>query len=276
MTDAPTTIRIAVDPTNPGQFFACCGLLELADRLWPGAEGWFEPGEFCLRCDGNLPTILKTLVACSPEAIASLGDDLPVKPIIAPLKLVLDGGSDAGKTLILDTWMRIALDKGRATAMGNSPWNFWSGQQTAGGIWTALCAELKRQLPTIPVDQLTNLFVHRVLLSGRFGFDPGAAWDALDAGFSPNAQDLSVASSPAVELLAAVGIQRFRPVMCDGRQSFIYSLWSIPLGPAVAACAAAGAPITPHLIHFQGQVVSRGQYAALGHSTHLAQGDSHG
>ena len=35
-------IRVRVDPTNPGQFFACCGLLELADRLWDGAEGWFE------------------------------------------------------------------------------------------------------------------------------------------------------------------------------------------------------------------------------------------
>jgi hypothetical protein len=32
------TIRIAVGPTNPGQFFACCGLLELADRLWQRAE----------------------------------------------------------------------------------------------------------------------------------------------------------------------------------------------------------------------------------------------
>ena len=27
-------IRVSVDLTNPGQFFACCGLLELADRLW--------------------------------------------------------------------------------------------------------------------------------------------------------------------------------------------------------------------------------------------------
>ncbi len=30
--------RLTWIPTNPGQFFACCGLLELADRLWPGAE----------------------------------------------------------------------------------------------------------------------------------------------------------------------------------------------------------------------------------------------
>ena len=43
MTTTESTIRIVVDPTNPGQYFACCGLLELADRLWPGgAEGWFE------------------------------------------------------------------------------------------------------------------------------------------------------------------------------------------------------------------------------------------
>lgn len=38
-------ICVRVDPTNPGQFFACCGLLELADRLWEGAEGWFSSEE---------------------------------------------------------------------------------------------------------------------------------------------------------------------------------------------------------------------------------------
>jgi len=42
MTVAEAPLRVRVDPTNPGQFFACCGLLELADRAWGGAEGWFE------------------------------------------------------------------------------------------------------------------------------------------------------------------------------------------------------------------------------------------
>jgi len=41
-------IQIPVDLTNPGQFFACCGLLELADRLWPSAEGWFENDIFLI------------------------------------------------------------------------------------------------------------------------------------------------------------------------------------------------------------------------------------
>jgi CRISPR-associated protein Csx14 len=43
-------IRVRLEPTNPGQFFACCGLLELAHRLWGGAEGWFEDQQhhFCM------------------------------------------------------------------------------------------------------------------------------------------------------------------------------------------------------------------------------------
>src|SRR5688572_7628840 len=58
------TIRVPVDPTNPGQFFACCGLLELADRLWPqtndrqAAEGWFADGQFEITCSGTLRELL--------------------------------------------------------------------------------------------------------------------------------------------------------------------------------------------------------------------------
>src|SRR5206468_3380955 len=58
------SITVSVDPTNPGQFFACCGLLELADRLWPGAESWFEKGEFSIACEGALNKVLDALVDC--------------------------------------------------------------------------------------------------------------------------------------------------------------------------------------------------------------------
>lgn len=40
-----STISIPVDVRNPGQFFACCGLLELAERMWGAAECWFEERE---------------------------------------------------------------------------------------------------------------------------------------------------------------------------------------------------------------------------------------
>ena len=49
------SIRIAVDPTNPGQFFACCGLLELADRLWSGMR---QEGDCRSVLKGTVPSLL--------------------------------------------------------------------------------------------------------------------------------------------------------------------------------------------------------------------------
>ena len=111
----------------------------------------------------------------------------------------------------------------------------------------------------------------REFLTGRFGFDPGPAWNALDVGFSPNEQGISVESSPAVELLAAVGIQRFRPKKARTRDAFEYQTWDTPLPPSVAA-AAAGAFCCGRRVRYRGRVVSRGQYAALGYSTIVAGG----
>jgi CRISPR-associated protein Csx14 len=259
------SIRINVDPTNPGQFFACCGLLELADRLWPGAEGWFTDGQFHISCAGNLSTLLAVLLMDPPDQITRLEKGLEVKPLIAPLRFSFNGGST--HDLTLDAWVTIKIEKNEAVAVANPPWNFWSGQQTSFRIWRDLRTALAEQLQTIAPDKFENLFAHRVLLSGRFGFDPGAAWNALDVGFSPNEQGIEVASSAAVELLAAVGIQRFRPGMADGRQSFVYATWSQPLTPSVAAAAASGTIVVPLINRFRGRVVSRGSYAALGHST---------
>src|SRR5207237_7441081 len=80
-------IRVHVDPTNPGQFFACCGLLELADRLWGGAEGWFVGREFCVACGGTLQPLLAALVAAVPEEVTRLDNGLEVKRLLAPLRL---------------------------------------------------------------------------------------------------------------------------------------------------------------------------------------------
>jgi CRISPR-associated protein Csx14 len=125
---------------------------------------------------------------------------------------------------------------------------------------------LTDQMRTLDPASYETLFGHRVLLSGRFGFDPGAAWNALDVGFSPNEQNIKVASSPAVELLAAVGLQRFRPRLSPDRATFTYATWGQPLGPAVAATAAAGIVQIAPSITYLGRVVSRGSYAALGYS----------
>src|SRR5664280_1499555 len=63
------SIRVNVDVTNPGQFFACCGLLELADRLWPDSSmlGAFTPKHFHIFSDSS-ECSLKQIVDCFVNA----------------------------------------------------------------------------------------------------------------------------------------------------------------------------------------------------------------
>jgi CRISPR-associated protein Csx14 len=271
MSNPEPTIRVRVDASNPGQFFACCGLLELADRLWPGAEGWFEGGEFRIACEGTMRLLLAVLVMDPPEEVKLLAEGVSVQPLLAPLRFSFDGGCTTALTL--DAWVRVGIVKGEAVAVANPPWNFWSGQQTPMRIWQPLRLAVASQLASFADGQLRELFRQRAPLGGRFGFDPGPAWNALDVGFSPNEQKLEVGASAAVELLAAVGIQRFRPVMAKDRQSFVYATWESPLAPTVAAAAAAGLVRSGPSRRYRGRVVGRGSYGALGHSTLLRGGD---
>jgi len=97
-------VRIPIDPANPGQFFASCGLLELAGRFWGRAEAWFDDAgrSFCLNTAAEDQAPLSSLVhrlveaemvgALTPELEAELdqlerekrdcrkqGRDLPVE-----------------------------------------------------------------------------------------------------------------------------------------------------------------------------------------------------
>ena len=130
-------------------------------------------------------------------------------------------------------------------------------------IWSSLRYELIPQLERLTSDELVDLFSRRLMQKGRFGFDPGPAWNALDVGFSPNEQGIEVESSPATELLAAVGLQRFRPVMSDNHDRFDYFTWHSPYPPPVAAAAMAGAIRDCRTFRYRTSVTTRGQYAAL-------------
>jgi CRISPR-associated protein Csb3 len=73
------SICVNVNLQNPGQFFACCGLLEIADRLWNGAEGWFEERAFCMAADGTLEELLVRLAMDPPQELTELENGLVVK-----------------------------------------------------------------------------------------------------------------------------------------------------------------------------------------------------
>ena len=276
MNTPKANFQVPVDLTNPGQFFACCGLLELADRLWPGAEGWFRGGQFNLNCAGNLRTLLACMILDPAEQRSFACKTVPVKPIIAPLTITLDG--DANCRLALDFWTKIVVKSGIVQAVAAPPWNMWSGNQKSLQIWLSLRDELRviiagdattQSKPRVD-GELLNLFGQKRPLTGRFGFDSSAAWNAQDVGFSPNDQGMSVESSPATELLAAVGLQRFRPVIGDSVIQYYH--WNIPSSPPVAAAFACGG-IAGSGTGFQFEIVDRGQYSAFGKARPV-KGDS--
>lgn len=95
MNNPEPSIYVTVDPMNPGQFFACCGLLELADRLWKVAEGWFEGGQFCIACEGTLTALLDHLLSVPLEPVDV--SDIYSSPYVWEIHLI--SRSTGGRTI---------------------------------------------------------------------------------------------------------------------------------------------------------------------------------
>jgi CRISPR-associated protein Csx14 len=168
------SLTIDVDVTNPGQFFACCGLLELAHRLLQGdaIEGWFDEGMFCIAAAGSGPDafyrVFEGLLSTQIEEINARGDRTTHRVRLAAFGITLDWWID---------------DRGEKT-----PFKLWAGQQTS----LRIVNDLRDALHGLPEVKPKNLFDAGRALTGRFGVDPRAAWNALDVGFSPNEQEMEV------------------------------------------------------------------------------------
>jgi CRISPR-associated protein Csx14 len=111
--------------------------------------------------------------------------------------------------------------------------------QKAGELRTKGINTLWKEDPGIlaarPFDVLTPM-------GGSFNFDPRGAWTALDAGYSPNDQKHSIAASPVVELLAAIGLEHARPLLEVDREEKLvrYAAWGELLSPLLARAALSG------------------------------------
>lgn len=105
--------------------------------------------------------------------------------------------------------------------------------QTTGDLKTRginqLWAEQRVALIEHPFHLLTPL-------GGSFNLDPRGGWTAIDAGYSPNKQKHPVASSPAVQILAAWGLEHTRPFEFGIRQ-VRYAAWGEMLPPMLARVA---------------------------------------
>lgn len=247
MSNASPSVTINLDPLNPAQFFACCGLFELMARRSATMLAWFEHKPLTPRQAGfslqgvDYSDLSDTLVAlktsiATPISAFSGGE--------APVRLEMNGFG----TIELDWWLKPERTE-------KSDIKLWAGRQTT------LENLVKPMLDALPTAVDVSIFDYRVPMSGRFGLDPRSAWNTLDHGSSPDAQNADVYTYPVAEMLAAIGLQGFRPRQ-QARKGFLYSLWSNPLPLTVARAAAAGALPKAGSYEFKFEVAKRsGSYS---------------
>ncbi len=277
MTRSEPSFSVHVDATNPGQFFACCGLLELAHRRWPGAEGWFDAsnGHFAIivaDSEANLERLVETLKTCEVSGLTT--KERADREALETKKRNLSKGEfpkdeerrrkELGEkarkgalrigdpfSVLLDWWQ---------TADDDATPKTWAGRQEIHKVARAA----QGALPSI--DGATALFDHGCVLrvpeeyrskarDGEksvepFYFDARRFAHSLDAGFSLKAETIA---HPAVELLSLIGLQRFRPGPAPApiKWSFDYWTWSRPLSAPVAAGVAGGAVPMPGRVGYR-------------------------
>ncbi|MEO2092141.1 MAG: type I-U CRISPR-associated protein Cas8c [Gemmataceae bacterium] len=267
-------ITVSVDPTNPGQFFACCGLLELADRLWPGAEGRFSADgrEFKIACGGHsLTELLAELGKAKFES--SLGSE---------------GLKRLGSLKSKDKTKRTAqdwVDLERLDAMWkverihlSAPFDLWldwwwndnSGVK-ALKTWAAKQLVLDIARPMLEVigkmtwtDESPSPCLKAVAKWPGLPFYFDAANNTQntprDNGFAPGTVKSAPNDRPLVELLTFIGLQRFRPDRPENSDLIRYTLWPVPLPPNVAGAAASGKLMIPGSRTFEFRMLYRTEY----------------
>lgn len=225
MTKPEAGITVKVDVTNPGQFFACCGLLELADRLWPGAEGWFEGSKFCIQTKDSLSELWRAII--DAELVALNPDDETASP------------------MRLGTPFNLTLDWWKDEHAGGRKLKVWAGSMRGVRIAQAMKAAIaKVEINDGPFDFAAVVYDPDNLKKKvePFYFDGRRGWNAqpIDIGFSPDSLKMTSAAYPAVEFFCLVGLQRFRPCPTELRRVFDYRTWRTPLSPCLAVAAASG------------------------------------
>lgn len=220
---------IPVDLLNPGQVFACLGLVEAADVLLGDAEGafdWSRPGPvlFHLRAKGEGDPITEVLafldeakaVAVMPEGSdndkdwnkkwgelrpldRSQGYPFPDPQSPATLVCLLEA---EGRAISIDHWGDVTRDNVK----------FWAG--SGGYPGASLARDALELIRGKAVTSREDPFNFGVPQTSSFRLDWRRDYIPLDAGFSLNEHKRYIKAKgfPIVELLAAIGLSHARPV----------------------------------------------------------------
>lgn len=223
------SFSVNVDVVNPGQFFACCGLLELANRLWPGTEGWFDDKSFLMVNDagGTLEDVIGAITTVEFRQSDSADDYSSSIDIPSPFNLRLDWWKDEES--------------------GGKQLKVWAGSMRNVRIAKAM----QHSLGTLNKDDFSSIFSYGTVVLEQdrpdqkvepFYFDSrrGAYAKSIDIGFTPDTLEMMTVAYPATELLCLVGLQRCRPSATDTNRIFEYFTWSVALPCPVLAAATCG------------------------------------
>lgn len=204
-------IRLDVDLTNPGQFFGCCGVFELAQRLWPGVTAYFEEAHF-VTSDGDLNELITKTTRAPLEVLETHNQTSSALRLTQPFDLRLD-------------WWKV--ERGLKT---------WAGRMSVDRI----AMSLQRDLPAT-VDNGFFDSGHVVIGADGNKVEPyyfdgrrGASALPLDVGFSPDALSLETVAFSATEFFTLIGLQRFRPLEVKLRV-YRYRAWRAALPVTLAA-----------------------------------------
>jgi hypothetical protein len=284
---APTpNVVIPVDLTNPGQFFACCGLLELASRIDENALGWFDGSKYCI--SSYAEDFLDKFFGCTVEVDTSYhaadpddgeeedpldGDDchrgrvFPMR-LGPPFRLLLNWWTDddaQGQKLKLWTAGQRVTD----LLLGHHKKKKKKAKGKPDEIIRMYTPSTREHFAKVVQEYPDDWLRKAVPIDSpaAFSFDSRLSRNnALDLGHVTHS---TLAFSPATDVLCLIGFQRFRPRMIEVWNRNLYCTWSEPLPVIAAPLAVLG--MLPSLIdqYFEFPIKARdsqGRYKLFGHA----------
>jgi len=232
---------IPVDVLNPGQVFACLGLMEAAEILCGSSEGCFaykgteSSVDFLLRADGAQDPVMETLRffrSAHAQAIAPRNSKLSTRKWDLETLQRPDARfpcptpeSPAALPAILKNEKYSIAIEHWADGSDRDNVKFWAGLQGKPGA--ALAGDALNLVRGFDDSALAaaakDPFNVSAPQSSSFRFDWRRDYIPLDAGFSPNEhRSMTMVGYPLVELLAAIGMQNARPQRLDVRNPLVY------------------------------------------------------
>ena len=221
---------IPVDLLNPGQVFACLGVLETTDVLLGGAKAIFDwhkaETSFHVSAAGGVPPMerviqfleeaevatrvpagssnskgWKTSWGATPE-VDGPGYPFPFPDPSSPATLPVSLRDGAGNEITLEYW-------GDATRRDNV--KFWAG--AAGYPGAAILRNALNIVGGKMRQHANNPFALSSVQTNSFRFDWRRDYIPGQDGFSPNrhGKSIQMVGFPLVEVLAAIGMNHARP-----------------------------------------------------------------